>query len=245
VEKNLRSTTVALAVVVALNGGAPSWPPFLPARDTFPPDLAASVERVWTDPTLSRTVQGRPAAVPFDAYIAFVDSPDVTTAAARFLKLARYDVKALGTDWYEAADGDGSRGIYRVILREPGRRVMLSWGENRGRILGAIGGSALTVIDLREHDGVVDQQLAAYVRIDNAFAAALARLLVPIFGHIADRKLREGFAVTADVAEWALAHPDDFCAWLKRAPVPPARREPILQILPACRADDRVRPPDS
>ena len=116
-------------------------------------------------------------------------------------------------------------------MRAPGRRVMLSWGKHRGRILGAIGGSALTVIDLREHDGVVDQELTAYVRIDNAFAAALARHLLPIFGRLADRKLSEGFVVTAKVAEWAVAHPDEFCDWLRREPLRPERREAILQGL--------------
>jgi hypothetical protein len=244
-KKNLRTTLGGLALVAAVGGSAPPWPPFLPARDTFPPDLAVSVERVWTDPTLSRTVRGRSASVPFDTYLAFVDAPDVTTAAARFLKLGRYQVKALAADWYEADDHDGSRGIYRILLREPHRRVVLSWGEHHGRILGAIGGSALTVIDLRERDGVVDQELAAYVRIDNAFAAALARLLLPIFGHLADRKLSEGFAVTAKVAEWAVAHPGDFCAWLRREPFPSERREPLLQALPACRPQDQLSPPDS
>jgi hypothetical protein len=244
-KKNLRTTLGALAVVAAVGGSAPPWPPFLPARDTFPPDLAVSVERVWTDPTLSRTVRGRSASVPFDTYIAFVDAPDVTTAAARFLKLAGYRVKALAADWYEADDNEGARGIYRVLLREPHRRVVLSWGEHHGGILGGIGGSALTVIDLRERDGVVDQELAAYVRIDNALAAALARLLLPIFGHLADRKLSEGFAVTAKVAEWALAHPGDFCAWLRREPLPAERREPLLQALPACRGQDQLSPPDS
>ena len=244
-KRNLRTILGGLAVVVAVSGSASPWPPFLPARATFPPDLAASVERVWTDPTLSRTVRGRSASVPFDTYVAFVDAPDVTTAAARFLKLARYRVKALAADWYEADDHDGSRGIYRILLREPHRRVVLSWGEHHGGILGAIGGSALTVIDLREGDGVVDQELAAYVRIDNAFAAALARLLLPIFGHLADRKLSEGFGVTAKVAEWALAHPGHFCAWLRREPLPSERREPLLQALPACRANDQLSPPDS
>ena len=92
-------------------------------------------------------------------------------------------------------------------------------------------GVPLTVIDLREHDGVVDQELTAYVRIDNAFAAALARHLLPIFGRLADRKLSEGFVVTAKVAEWAVVHPDEFCDWLRREPLRPERREAILEGL--------------
>jgi hypothetical protein len=244
-EKNFSALLLAAVVGAAVTASADSWPPFLPARATFPPDVASSVERVWGEPTLSRTVRGRPASVPFNIYAAFVDTPDVTAAAARFLKLARYRVRALDADWFEADDSAGARGIYRVLVRTPHRRVMLSWGEHQGRLLGTIGGSALTVIDFRERAGSVDQDLAAYVRIDNVFAAALARLLIPIFGHLADRKLIEGFTVTAAVAEWAVAHPDEFCEWLKREPLPPERRQPLRAVMPACPVDGPVSRPAS
>ena len=230
-----RWTALLAAAVVAATGDQPSWPPFLPSRDSFSADLAANVERAWSDPTLTRTVRGRPAAVPLPIYIGFVDTPDVTTAAARFRHLAQYQVRALDEDWYVADDHDGSHGLYRVLARAPGRRVMLSWGEHTGRILGTISGSALTVIDLRERDGKVDQELTAYVRINNAVAAALARLLIPIFGHLADRKLTEGFAITAQVAEWAIERPNEFCEWLRSEPLPPDRRERIFGVLPSCR----------
>src|SRR5437879_13213058 len=70
-KKNLRTTVGALAVVAAVGGSLPPWPPFLTARDTFPPDLAVSVERVWTDPTIRRTVSGRSGSVRFETYLAF------------------------------------------------------------------------------------------------------------------------------------------------------------------------------
>lgn len=112
---------------------------------------------------------------------------------------------------------------------------MISWGRHRGWLLGTISGSALTVLDLRARDGRVDQSLTAYVRIDNAVAAALARLLVPVFGRLADRKLSEGFAVTASVAEWAVEHPTEFCDWLRREPLPADRKDPVLLVAPGCR----------
>jgi hypothetical protein len=233
--RNAATAALLLAAVAAASDDALPWPPFLPPPATYAPDLRANVERVWTDPTLRRTVRGRPASVPFDTYVGFVDSPDVTAAAARLLKLARYEVRALGDDWYQADDGDGARGLYRVLARAPTRRVMLSWGEHRSWLLGSIGGSALTVLDLTEHDGRVDQELTAHVRIENALAAALARLLIPIFGHLADRKLIEGFDVAARVAEWAVANPADFCDWLRREPLPPARTELLRLRLRGCR----------
>jgi hypothetical protein len=229
--------TVALLLTAATSapGESPSWPPFLPSPDTFAPDLRASIERVWVDPTLSRRVAGRPAGVPFDIYIAFVDAPDVTAAAARLLQLAPLEVRALDESWYEADDHDGARGVYRVIARTETRRVMISWGRHRGWLLGTISGSALTVLDLRARDGRVDQSLTAYVRIDNAVVAAHARLLVPSVGGLAGPKLSGGFAGAASVAEWAVEHPTEFCDWLRREPLPANRKDPMLLITPRCR----------
>jgi hypothetical protein len=198
----------------------------------FSPDIVAAVERVWADPTLSRTVKGRTARVPIEAYLAFVDAPEVTAAAARFRKLARYEVQMMEDDWYRAEDRDGARGYYRVLVREPKRRVILSRGEHSGSIIGTITGSALTVVDFEPSLGTTDQRLTAYVRIDNAVAAALARLIVWAFGFIADRKLAEGFAVTAQVAEWAVEQPAEFCQWLQREPVNGRQRERVQSALP-------------
>ncbi len=233
--KNGWTAALVMTVLVATTAETSPWPPFLPPRQTFAPDLTASVEHVWRDPTLSRRVRGQSAPVPLDLYAALVDTPDVTAAAARFLKLSRDEVRRLGEDWYEADDQNGARGVYRVLLSSPTRRVMISWGTHTSGFLGTISGSALTVIDLQEHDGQIDPELTAYVRIDNRLAAALARILLPIFGHIADRKLREGFSITDKVARWALERPDEFCAWLSTEPLAPDRREPIVKVVPACR----------
>src|SRR5919108_3028086 len=213
--------TVAIVLGLAVAGAAASsWPPFLPPPEDFPSDVVRDVERVWRDPTLSRTVKGPRARVPFELYTAFVDMPDVTAAAARHLKLADYRVKRLDDNTYEADDRAGAHGRYRVLVRTPNRRVILSWGRHTGRFLGSIGGSALTVLDLTEANGGVDQQLTAYVLIDNAVAAHLARVLIPVFGGLADRKLAEGFAVTAQGAEWAVDRPSEFEAWIAQQALP-------------------------
>ena len=238
---------VALVLLLGLTAVAtgqpltPAWPNFLVSRDAFPPDVVSAVEHVWSEPTLRRTVQGPPARAPFDAYLAFVDTPDVTATAARFRKLARYEVEPLDDDRYVADDRDGARGMYRVLVREPKRRVMVSWGQHSGSILGTIRGSALTVLDLTTHDDAVEQTLTAYVRIDNRVAAAIAKLLVPLFGYLADRKLVEGIRVSAAIAEWAVEQPPEFCAWLSQESLRPERRARILAALPQCREQSARR----
>ncbi len=230
-----------LAVLLALLGAAAwsasaatGWPAFLPPREGFPADVVAAVERTWTHWTLHRTVRGPRARVPFDLYAALVDTPDLTAAAARYKSLARDDVWPVGDDLYEASDHDGSRGFYRVLARERERRVMFSWGEHSGNLLGTIRGDALTVLTLEPAAGGIEQTLTAYVRIDNRFVAAVAQALMLLFGDIADKKLSEGVVVATRVAEWAVTQPGDFCGWLGRSGLPPARRALVQSLVPGC-----------
>ena len=152
---------------------------------------------VWSDPILSRTVKGRAAHVPLAVYVAFLEAPEVTAAAARFRGLASYEIRALDDNRYLASDGAGARGCAQVLQRQPRRVVILSRGEHTGPFLGTISGSALTIMDLEPRGHEVIPTLVAYVYIDNPLAANLARTLVPTFGFIADHKLGEGMRVTA------------------------------------------------
>lgn len=224
---------MALAAVAAAAG--PAWPPFLPTARDLPGDVVVRVGDVWKDPTLTRKVAGARAPVPLHVYLAFFDTPDVTAGAARHLALAPYQVRVLGEGRYEANDGAGSRGEYRVLVREHGRRVLLSHGQHAGRI-GTVTGSALTVLDFAGVDGGVEPTLTAYVRLDDRLMAGLARLLAPIFGRFADRELRRSFAVAGEVARWALVRPSEFCAWLADAPFDNPRRQRVLSALPPCPA---------
>ena len=240
-ERRTLSTTssgLALALVLTLVAWAQAtepWPSFLPPRVTFPPVIAAGVERVWRRPTITRRVEGEQAQAPFDLYVALIDAPEVTAAAARHLKLARYEARRLGDDWYQAEDGAGARGEYHVLVRERTRRVMFSHGSHRGRILGTITGAALTEIHFEPQGGHVVQGLTAWVLIENRFVAAMARLLVPLFGQVVDRKLQEAFRVTARVAEWAASRPGEFCQWLGQEPLPAEVRRPVGATVPGCR----------
>jgi hypothetical protein len=231
----LAAATLLLTVsTAAADMPARPWPPILGPREAFSPELSATIERVWLEPTLRRTVNGPVAHVPPRVYLAFVDTPDVTAAAARFRKLASYEVQVLGDERYRGDDGDGARGITQVLRREGQQRVILSQGEHTSRFLGTISGSALSVLDLEQRVDSVEPVLTAYVHIDDRVAAALARALIPSFGFLADRKLAEGLRITAVVAEWAIDPSGGFCEWLAAEPIPAARRARVMAALPAC-----------
>jgi len=199
--------------------------------------VSTIVERVWTEPTLRRTINGPPARVPLDVYEAFVDAPDVTAAAARFSRIRTFDIHALDDDSYLGDDGDGAQFVSRVLRREPRRRVLLAQGQLVNPLLGTITTSALTVLDLEPQDGAVSPRLTVYMYIaKGGGGASLARLLVPTFGFIADRKLGEGLRATSAVVEWAVGRSDGFCDWLAHEPIPRVQRDRILAALPACAA---------
>jgi hypothetical protein len=219
------------------------WPTLLGSREAFSPEVSAAVERLWLTPTLSRTINGPSVRAPLDLYAAFVDTPEVTAAAARFRKIQSYRVRVIDDDHYWGDDGEGARGLAHVLRREPRRRVFLSQGEDTNAFMGTISGSALTILDLDPRDGWVRPRLTAYVRIDNRSAATLARLLVPTFGFIADRKLGEGLRITSAVAEWAADRSGGFCSWFAHEPLPKVERKRIQAVLTTCRAASRSSTP--
>ena len=229
---------VALIVLGASTAAsAAAWPAFLAPPAAYSPGEVAAIRRAWTAPTLHRTVEGPAAPMPLASYLALVDGPDVIAAAARHLGIADYEVRLIAPEWYEADDHEGAQGVYRVVEHRDGRRVTLSWGRRHGSWLGTISGSALSVMRFEAHGRHTLQRLDTYVVIDNAIVAGLARSLIAIFGHIADRKLAHGFAVSAKVAAWAGDRPDEFCAWLADLPLEAERRSRLLAALSACAPD--------
>jgi hypothetical protein len=236
------------ALPAAATAPAPSWPPFLPASNTYTEDVREAVQQTWMHATFSRTVHGRPARVSVSLFAALVDAPELTAAAARVRGFARDDVRMVAEDWYEAEDQAGARGYYRVLWRDPSHRVMLSWGEHESTFLGTVRGSALTVLEFEPRGPDVDAHLTAYVRIENPVAAVLARVLVVLFGRVADRHLKDGFEIAARVAAWAVTDPAGFCRWLGETPAAPERRARIMDALPTCPqppTQDGGRPPAS
>ena len=82
-EELLAAATALLALATGASGAtANPWPSLVGPREAFSPDVSAAVERVWIEPTFSRTSNGRSPHVPFDVDVAFLDTPEVTAAAA-------------------------------------------------------------------------------------------------------------------------------------------------------------------
>jgi len=145
--------TALLALAAGASGshGEPVALAPRPARGV-PPDVSAAVERVWIEPTFSRTLNGRSAHVPFDVYVAFLDTPEVTAAAARFRKLGPMRFKHSMTTAIGAPTATEPRGRAGAPSRATTARHPFPGAAN-GWILGTIRGSTLTVLGPRAARG--------------------------------------------------------------------------------------------
>jgi len=233
---------VSAACCVLLVAGralAAEFPPFLPEPERFPPEIRSEIASVWRHHTLTRAVSGRPAHAPLELFRLFVDRPEVTAAASRHLALAKFRVRQLGSDLYEAEDGEGAEGTYRVLVRDTYRRVILTWGRHSSRILGRITGASLTLLTFMPETGAdgaprIAQRVETFVRIDNVLVAFFARILLPLYSGYADRKITQTFNVTAPVSEWAHEDPKTFCQWLGGQPEEARHRAEFTPLIPAC-----------
>jgi hypothetical protein len=201
-----------LALVSSLQADDSRWPPFLPPRASVPE--AALVERTWVQKTFQRSFSPPPVNVPIDVYTALIDSPDVVAGAARELGIASETAGRRADGSYELRSPDGSEAIFKVLVSEPNRRAVLSYGHVVVWGL-EVKGSVLGILDLREHEGSLHQQLTAQGHVENTAWAFMTRFLLALVPSLADKELSRGFRIAADVATWAWRDRDEFCAWFK------------------------------
>jgi hypothetical protein len=233
---------IALVAVVCAVAGAETpregLPPYIREPERLPVSTRAEIAAIWNGRTLSRTAHGEPARVPLDLYRLFLDTPEVTTSAGRYLGVGHYRAVRTGPDVFDVEDGEGARGDYRVVLRTPTERLIVARARRTVRLVGEVRGVTVTLLtlvpDVDAGRPRVLQRLDSAVRIEHRVVAVIARVLVPLFPQYADRKIGEVFAIATRVAAWAAERPQEFCAWLATEPDAPRHRATFAAALPAC-----------
>ncbi len=206
------AAVLCLAPASSLGGDDSRWPPFLPVRESVPD--AALIEDVWAHVTFQRTLTAPRVDVPLPLYAALIDAPDVLAAAATRLDLASDTAARRADGTWEFRSQKGSRAVYRVLVNEPERRVVLSHGYLV--VLGLqVAGTVIGTLELEDHEaGGVRQQLTVHARVDNTVWALLTKVLLTFLPSLADEELSRGFRIAGAVATWAGRDRDEFCAWL-------------------------------
>jgi hypothetical protein len=157
-----------------------------------------------------------------DLYVALINAPEVVAAAANHLRMTTATLSVVADRTYEWRSTDGSQALLLVLLSEPTQQVTLSQGQLVVNGL-TIRGSVLGNLSLSSGEGGVHQELATYVRIDNAILAWLTKAFLPLMPSTVDAELSRGFAITGAVARWAWQDREEFCRWQETSRFAPER----------------------
>lgn len=176
-----------------------------------------------------------------------LDNPDFAAEVARILREGKYRIRRVG-DGYEANDGHGGRGTMRFLLNEEGRRVYYLQGRYDPPLLPTLTGRLVVLLDTEHLDGpdgvtYCAMKFAGYLKLDNAMADAVARVVQMFSEEQVDRRVRRFFGHVAAVSRRAYNDPEGLAELLAREPGLPADRVAafrellLAQVMPGWAVD--------
>ncbi len=146
-------------------------------------------------------------------YDFILDHPVLAATLARHLGVASYRVARTGPNAFQGDDGRGSEGVIELLYRDATRRVYHMRGSHRGRLFPVITGEAIILLNYRARMGgegreSVETSIATYSKLDNPILAKMVRVLQPLFRHVVNEKVAEGFVAAHKLAELMATEPE-------------------------------------
>ena len=157
-----------------------------------------------------------------------LDNPDFAAEVARILREGKYVIRRVG-EGYEADDGYGGHGTMRFLLNEEGRRVYYLEGRYDPPLLPTLTGRLVILLDAEHVDGpdgvtYCAMKFAGYLKLDNAMADAVARVMQMFSEDQVDKRVRRFFGHVAAVSRRAYNDPEGLAELLATQPQLPADR---------------------
>lgn len=187
-----------------------------------------ALKEVVGDPTFSREVKGVKFQSMRETYEHLLDHPDFAAAVARALNLNGYQIVKdpeffrTPNNSYWGTDGSGVSGHFRVVYADKRKRVFLLVGTYKKTWLPTISAKAVVVLEFEHKSGggtsTVANDLRAYVRIENAFIALLAKLLELAIGGATETKMKQTLDIAAAISEEAHRDPEGLLKKLRPNP---------------------------
>ncbi len=191
--------------------------------DRLPPPLQVRVRDVVDHAAFERGVRDVTFRSREPMFLYFLEHPDFSAAAARALRVANYQVRPQGDGTYWGDDTRGAKGVIEVVYADPQKRVVHAQGTYDTPWLPTIYGRIVLVLDFEHRTGANGHSYArsdimGYLRVDNRFLHALARLVGPIVVGAVDRKVARTARIAAKVSERAYDDPAGFLEALRKLP---------------------------
>ena len=191
--------------------------------DRLPPPLQERLRDVVDHAAFERGVRDVTFRSREPIFLYFLEHPDFAAAAARALRVANYQVRPQGDGTYWGDDTRGAMGVFEVVYADPHKRVVHAQGTYDTPWLPTIHARIVLVLDFEHWNGADGHAYArsdvmGYLRVDNRFLEALARLVGPIVVGAVDRKVARTAGIAAKVSERAYDDPAGFLEALRKLP---------------------------
>jgi hypothetical protein len=170
---------------------------------TFPvqrltPEARCLAGAVLQEPTTHGTVGPLLTPVSRELHDYLLDHPVLTASLVRRLSLGPYVGADLPPDRFAVDDGDGTRGVFRLLHKDEANRIYHVEGAHRRAYLPAVKATALIFLRLKEIRGAdgkpaVESSLVTYTRLNDPVLAWVVRALRPMIGEAVTHKLTRGF----------------------------------------------------
>ena len=199
-------TISAMAMLVVLAGSArATWPTgALPAG--LPETERDRLQQVTHHASVSARSDGEAFSVRGDVFEYLLDHPEFATHVIRALEIGRYRIWG-EPDGLWLDDGAGALVRFEVVYAARGSRVFYLRGRYQPRVLPAIHGRVVVVLEylvepVANGKSLITPAMASFVRIDNAVMEVLARVFRAV---VAPRATNVTKRIVVDIARTARA----------------------------------------
>lgn len=157
-------------------------------------------DRLWnvvSRTTIHRRMPDQVIPCDPDLYLFFVRNPEVVVSMWQLMGITNMSVKRLQDYVYDATDGQGTQARVELIYGTPDKHVYLADGVYEGQLLKRKApGRCVLVLRTsygrdRQQRNQLENQLDAFIQLDNVGTEIVAKTLQPMLGKTADHNFSE------------------------------------------------------
>jgi hypothetical protein len=136
----------------------------------------------------------------------------LSSVLLRELKLARYNIYEESHQSYRWIDPKGVFGRFRLVYKEPGKRIYYGSGFYDGRLMPRVEGRVIMIFRYgpvgNPDTKLMQNEVYSYIEVKNILYSAVARILRPILPVVVKGRMNKLFTATKTLSEWITKDPE-------------------------------------
>jgi hypothetical protein len=158
----------------------------------IPAQFSQEVGEITAHPTFVRHPKPRSIYLSTEFYGFLLQDWDLAYRLAKTLDVKGYEVRKLDRGWRVILGPRTSVDVLPLAHRN-GRSFFLAKGEHHGKVIQHLNLRAFLLVECHplaiENVSITENEMTSYIRIEQFFLAAIAKITIPFIGERIDRKL--------------------------------------------------------